>query len=95
MMTLVLMTATAVGGCRDTDVLVPWVSFRCQDRKRWTDFSPAEAPLPMTSEVRTFSFTHHLRRIFSDHQLPLCCPHVFHLVCSVVIYASVQQTMLF
>lgn len=55
------------GGSGDADVLLLWVSFRCQDRKRWADCSAVVYPLPMTSEVRTLVFTHRLRCIFSDH----------------------------
>lgn len=38
MVMLVLMMVVAADGCGDGDVLLPWVSFRCQDRKRWAAF---------------------------------------------------------
>lgn len=74
MMMLALMMVAAADSCGgDADVSLPRVSFRCQDRKRWADFS---APAyDIRSENISF-FTHRLRCMFSDHWLPLRWPHI-------------------
>lgn len=40
---IVLMIVTAAGGCKDSDIKLPWVSLKIWGKKGWANFLPPSA----------------------------------------------------